>query len=38
LNAEFNETFQFKYDGYESNKEKGIKLELWDYDSFSDND
>ncbi|KAA6361213.1 MAG: hypothetical protein EZS28_043260, partial [Streblomastix strix] len=38
LNAEFNETFQFNYDGFETSGEKGISLELWDYDTIGDND
>ncbi|KAA6397503.1 MAG: hypothetical protein EZS28_006971 [Streblomastix strix] len=37
LNAEYNETFEFDYDS-NTNEDRSIHFELWDYDTFSDND
>ncbi|KAA6356005.1 MAG: hypothetical protein EZS28_048468 [Streblomastix strix] len=37
LNAEFNETFKFDFDPNQT-QERDIILELWDYDTFSDDD
>ncbi|KAA6323229.1 MAG: hypothetical protein EZS28_054337, partial [Streblomastix strix] len=37
LNAEYNETFEFEYDSTRT-EDRSIHFELWDYDTFSDND
>ncbi|KAA6402235.1 MAG: putative CAMK family protein kinase [Streblomastix strix] len=37
LNAEYNETFEFDYNS-NATEDKSIHFELWDYDTFSDND